>query len=122
MNSFHIALDFMNTQYINTFMKYLLIQSIAFSQTANLSHKAFYYLLFDPKMMTKAINASVCILFTKLHFRGQCHVGIHCSDVIMSDGVSNHQPHDLPFNQTQIKENFKAQSHWPMCGEFIGQR
>ena len=38
------------------------------------------------------------------------------------DGVSNHQPnHDL-LNRLQIKENIKAPRHWPLCGEFTGDR
>ena len=27
-----------------------------------------------------------------------------------------------PFNQAQIKENIKAPRHWPLCGEFTGDR
>ena len=27
-----------------------------------------------------------------------------------------------PFIQTQIKENIKASRHWPLCGEFTGDR
>ena len=27
-----------------------------------------------------------------------------------------------PFIQEQIKENFKAPRHWPLCGEFPGDR
>ena len=27
-----------------------------------------------------------------------------------------------PFIQAQIKENIKAPRHWPLCGEFIGDR
>ena len=27
-----------------------------------------------------------------------------------------------PFIQTQIKENIKAMRHWPLCGEFTGDR
>ena len=27
-----------------------------------------------------------------------------------------------PFNPTQIKENIKAPRHWPLCGEFTGDR
>ena len=27
-----------------------------------------------------------------------------------------------PFIQTQIKENTKAPRHWPLCGEFTGDR
>ena len=39
------------------------------------------------------------------------------------DSVSNHQPHDCLLNiQTQIKENIKAPRHWPLCGEFTGDR
>ena len=39
------------------------------------------------------------------------------------DGVSNHQPlFTQPFIRTQIKENIKVPRHWPLCGEFIGDR
>ena len=27
-----------------------------------------------------------------------------------------------PFIHTQIKENIKAPRHWPLCGEFTGDR
>ena len=37
------------------------------------------------------------------------------------DSVSNHQPHHA-FIQTQIKENITVPRHWPMCGEFTGDR
>ena len=42
-----------------------------------------------------------------------------------SAGVSNHQPHDCLLNclfKAQIKENIKAPRHWPLCGEFTGDR
>ena len=41
------------------------------------------------------------------------------------DGISNHQPHDCLLNRlfkTQIKENIKAPSYWPLYGEFTGDR
>ena len=41
------------------------------------------------------------------------------------DGVSNHQPSDCLLNRlfkTQTKENIKAPRHWPLCGEFTGER
>ena len=41
------------------------------------------------------------------------------------DGVSNHQPHDCLLNRlfkAQIKENIKASRHWPLYGEFTGDR
>ena len=39
------------------------------------------------------------------------------------NGVSNHQPHDcFLFIQAQIKENIKAPRHWPLWGEFTGDR
>ena len=42
------------------------------------------------------------------------------------DGVSNHQPQYCllvyPFVQAQIKENINAPSHWPLWGEFTGDR
>ena len=37
------------------------------------------------------------------------------------DGVSNHQPHECLF-KAQIKENIKAPCHWPLWGEFTGDR
>ena len=40
-------------------------------------------------------------------------------------GVSNHQPQDCLPNRlfkAQIKENTKAPRHWPLCGEFTGDR
>ena len=47
----------------------------------------------------------------------------HYNDVIMS--VSNHQPHDCVLNclfKAQIKENINAPRHWPLWGEFTGDR
>ena len=41
------------------------------------------------------------------------------------DGVSNHQPHRCLLNglfNAQIKENIKAVRHWPLWGEFTGER
>ena len=41
------------------------------------------------------------------------------------DGVSNHQPHDCILNclyKAHIKENIKAPHHWPLWGEFTGDR
>ena len=42
-----------------------------------------------------------------------------------SDVVSHHQPRDCFLNRlfkAQIKENIKALRHWPLCGEFTGNR
>ena len=41
----------------------------------------------------------------------------HCIDVIMSAMASQITQ---PFVQAQIKENMKALSHWPLCGESTG--
>ena len=41
------------------------------------------------------------------------------------DGVSNHKPHDCLLNRlfkVQIKANIKAPRHWPLWGEFTGDR
>ena len=41
------------------------------------------------------------------------------------DSVSNHQPHDYLLNRlfkAQFKENIKAPRHWPLWGEFTGDR
>ena len=40
-------------------------------------------------------------------------------------GVSNHQPHDRLLNRpfrSQSKETSKPLRHWPLCGEFTGDR
>ena len=42
-----------------------------------------------------------------------------------SDCVSNHQPRDCLLNRlfkAQIRENIKAQRHWPLWGEFMGDQ
>ena len=41
------------------------------------------------------------------------------------DSVSNHQPHDCLLNRIfrrRSKEIIKAPRHWPLCGEFTGDR
>ena len=40
------------------------------------------------------------------------------------NGVLNHQPHHCLLNRLfrQLKENIKAPRHWPLCGEFTGDR
>ena len=41
------------------------------------------------------------------------------------NGVSNHQPHGCLLNhlfKAQAKENIKAPRHWPLLGEFTGDR
>ena len=41
------------------------------------------------------------------------------------DSVSNHQPHDCLFNllfRRRSKKTLKAPRHWPLCGEFTGDR
>ena len=41
------------------------------------------------------------------------------------DGISNHQAYDCLLHRlfkAQIKENFKAPRHWPLSGEFTGDR
>ena len=42
------------------------------------------------------------------------------------DSVSNHQPNECLLNRlfiwVQINENIKAPRHWPLCGEFTGDR
>ena len=40
------------------------------------------------------------------------------------DSVSNHQPHDCLLNRYSEADqrNIKAPRHWPLCGEFTGDR
>ena len=50
---------------------------------------------------------------------------LHYDDVIMGVIVSQTTSLTMftqPFIQTQIKENIKAPRHWPLCGEFTGDR
>ena len=50
---------------------------------------------------------------------------VHYSDVIMGTMALKSPVSRLftqPFIQAQIKENTKAPRHWPLCGEFIGNR
>ena len=48
-----------------------------------------------------------------------CHYG----DVIMSAIASQITSLTIVYSiQTQIKENIKAPRHWPLCGEFTGDR
>ena len=56
----------------------------------------------------------ICVAYTTLQWRHN-----------ERDGVLNHQPHDCLLNRlfkAQIKENIKALRHWPLCGEFTGDR
>ena len=49
---------------------------------------------------------------------------LHYNDVIMSAMASQltSRLFTQPFIQAQIKENIKAPCHWPLCGEFTGDR
>ena len=56
---------------------------------------------------------------------GAFMVSVHYSDVIMgtvASQITNLTIVTQPFIQTQIKENIKAPRHWPLCGEFTGDR
>ena len=46
----------------------------------------------------------------------------HYGDVIMGAIMSQITSVTQSFIQTQIKENIKALRHWPLCGEFTGDR
>ena len=78
-----------------------------------------------------SLLAEMWIMETKYIY----HIGIYgiCCLVLHAlqwrhndlDDVSNHRPHDCLFNRlfkTQIKENIKAPRHWPLGGEFTGDR
>ena len=54
---------------------------------------------------------SLHVLITILQWRHNEH-----------DGASNHQPHDCLLNLYSGAENIKALRHWPLCGEFTGDR
>ena len=65
-------------------------------------------------MFKKSNTTMQCDFKATLHWRhNEC------------DGVSHHQPRDCLLNRlfkAQIKENIKAPRHWPLCGEFTGDR
>ena len=44
----------------------------------------------------------------------------HYDDAIMGAMASQSQPQ--PFIRAQNKENIKTPGHWPLCGEFTGDR
>ena len=59
---------------------------------------------------------------------GPCYHGTELYDDVTvqwchneRDDISNHQPQDCLL-QAQIEENIKAPHHWPLWGEFIGDR
>ena len=53
-------------------------------------------------------------------------VPIHYSDIIMNTRWHLKSPvsrlFTQPFTRAHIKENIKAPGHWPLCGEFTGDR
>ena len=61
-----------------------------------------------------------------LHWNmGASHLSCLPSSHYEGVGVSNHQPRNCLLNcsfKAQIKENTKAPRHWPLCGEFTGDR
>ena len=53
------------------------------------------------------------------------HATRHYGDVIlgaMASQITSLPIDYLPFIRAQIKENIKAPRHWPLCGEFTGDR
>ena len=71
-----------------------------------------------------------CMLYvhgvTMFYTSGQFKLKLHnYSDVHNGcDGVSNHQPHHCLCNRLfrSRSKNIKALRHWPLCGEFTGDR
>ena len=56
---------------------------------------------------------------------GSTYLLLHYNGVIMGAMASQITSLTLfiqPFIQAQIKENFKAPCHWPLWGEFTGDR
>ena len=50
-----------------------------------------------------------------------CHYGDVIMDTITSQSLASRLS-TQPFIQTLIKENIKGPRHWPLCGEFTGDR
>ena len=82
----------------------------------------------DPKIQAKTPSKPLKKTEMKHRLRNGGHA-IQCITLQWRhngrDSVSNHQPHDCLLNrfiQTQIKGNIKAPLHWPLCGEFTGDR
>ena len=67
----------------------------------------------------KYLNRTVCIicqnlvvwLITVMSYWERCHLKSPASRLFAE-----------PFVQVQMKENFKAPRHWPLCGEFLAQK
>ena len=84
---------------------------------------------------TPKILANVTLLLVRFKWtKNVCWKTFSCHGIIKlpikwrhieHDGVSNHQPDDCLLNRlfnAQIKENITAPRHWPLCGEFTGDR
>ena len=71
-----------------------------------------------------AISSRLSVLAWSINGIADSAIKSHYSDVIMST-VPNHQPHDCLLNglfKRRSKKTLKAAGHWPLWGEFAGDR
>ena len=83
-------------------------------------HLYRYYLLdVLPEVQRAQLSSTVnAVLYSTEDHRWH-YTTVYYGSAIMGT-ISNHQPH--PFIRVQIKENIKAPRHWPLWGEFTGDR
>ena len=79
--------------------------------------------------MSSAIWRPFCLGLNMMHTDNidktdsdTCRVLFHYSDTMMGTMASASPLFTHPFIQAQIKENIKAPRHWPLWGEFTGDR
>ena len=77
--------------------------------------------IFDISLSPEELTRNI----TQLAREGEVWGVFHYGDVIMgaiASQITSLRLFTQPFIQTQIKENIKAPRHWPLCGEFTGDR
>ena len=93
-------------------------------------HDANFVITGGTDQITETNSYDKVGIMTTIGFQYNTGLTLHCAqdgvthyyDVINGrDGVSKHQHHDCLLNK-QLKENIKAPRHWPLWGEFTGDR
>ena len=84
-------------------------------------------LIFCYGLLRKITDTSYVLHATvQQHYMGFCNLTAvqpeHYGDVIMGAIASQITSLTIVYSTVQIKENIKAPRHWPLCGEFTGDR
>ena len=95
------------------------------------SFDVFFDLRLNKRLSKKSTHrwfeTPLCPLWRHCNESGIFHAAllpVHYNDVMMGGIASQITSHTIVYSfiQTQIKENIKAPRHWPLCGEFNGDR